>query len=57
LHIAGLRHEAFDHAVEGNAIIGAFIRKCGDLINVVRGHIGQHVNNDAAAGFTGDINH
>jgi hypothetical protein len=35
LHVAGLRHEAADHAVEGDVVVGAFAHQLLDLLDML----------------------
>ena len=48
LWIAGLRHEAVDHAMEDDAVVLALARQLLDLGDVLGGEIGSHLDDDAA---------
>lgn len=47
---AALRHEAWDDAVEGQAVIEAFADKFADMGNVARGEIGAQLDDDVTGG-------
>ena len=47
--VPGLRHEAFDHAVEDNAIVKALTRQRLDPLNMGWCNGGEHLNGNAAA--------
>src|SRR6202022_4486747 len=46
--IAGLRHEAFDHAMERDAVVLALARQLLDLLDVVGREIGKHLDDHTA---------
>ncbi|MCY1548454.1 hypothetical protein D9M68_845680 [compost metagenome] len=50
LRAAGLGHEAFDHAVEHDAVIKAFARQLLDMGDMVRRQVGAHLDDDIALG-------
>ena len=54
-HIAGLRHEAVDHAVEHHAIILTLSRQRCDLLHMLGGDIVQQVDGDGAVGLACDL--
>ena len=49
-HVAGLRHEAVDDAVEDDAVIGAFARQLLDAGDVAGRQIRQQLDHDLALG-------
>ena len=49
-HVAGLRHEAVDDAVEHDAVIGAFARQFLDARDMAGRQIGQQFDDDIALG-------
>src|SRR5690606_4762019 len=50
LHVAGLRHEILDDAVEDDAVIGAFTRQFLDACDVARSQIRQKLDDHPALG-------
>src|SRR5476651_1960720 len=46
--VAGLRHEAVDHAMEYDAVVLAFARKLLDLRDMLGREVGAHLDDDAA---------
>ena len=48
LHVAGLRHEAFDDAVEGDVVVGAFAGQRLDLLDMLRREVGPQRNRHVA---------
>ena len=46
LDVAGLRHEAVDHPVEGDVVVLARPRQRLDPLDVLRRHVGQHLDDD-----------
>ena len=54
LAVAGLRHEAFDHAVERHVVVIAVARQRLDALGVLRCQIGAQLDDDAALGGVDD---
>ena len=50
LHVAGLRHEAVDDAVEDDAVIGAFARQFLDAGDMAGRQVRQKLDDDLALG-------
>ena len=48
LHVAGLRHEALDHAVEHHPVIGALARQRLHALDVAGRHVGQELDRHRA---------
>ncbi len=48
LDVAGLGHEAVDHAVEGDIVVGALLRQFLDARDVLRRNIGHELDDDRA---------
>lgn len=46
---AALRHETIDHAVEGHAIVKAFIGQLGNPLDMARSQIGAQLDHDILA--------
>ena len=46
--IAALRHEAWNHAVEHDAIVKAAVGEFGDALNVTRGKVRAKLDDDVA---------
>ncbi|MOA33393.1 hypothetical protein D3C78_1546850 [compost metagenome] len=46
LHVAGLRHEAVDDAVEGDVVISALLGQRLDLRNMLRRNIGHQLDDN-----------
>ncbi len=57
LHVARLRHEAVDHAVKDDAVIGPLFRECHDLLDMLGCHLGHQVDHDGPGGGAGHLDH
>ena len=55
VRIAGLGHEAVDHAVEDDAVVLALARQLLDLGDVLGGEVGAHLDDDAAIVLEVDV--
>ena len=55
LHITRLRHEALDHAVKDDVVIGALLGQRRDALDMQGGHLFKEVDDDGALGLSGDV--